>query len=130
VGAANEQVLVESQAAGVETVNPTLGESVTSRPIVNMPLNGRNVLDLALCNRVLPRTIRTIRARVMARPELQRRRWTFGFDNLLTRRRREQRSSEQQRGFQPESGFVAEFRILTSNYTRSMAAAALASSAS
>jgi len=48
VGAANEQVLVESQAAGVETVNPTLGESVTSRPIVNMPLNGRNVLDLAL----------------------------------------------------------------------------------
>jgi len=32
----------------VETVNPTLGESVTSRPIVNMPLNGRNVLDLAL----------------------------------------------------------------------------------
>src|SRR5208337_4155941 len=48
VGAASEQVLVESQAAGVETVNPTLGQSVTSRPIVNMPLNGRNVLDLAL----------------------------------------------------------------------------------
>jgi hypothetical protein len=48
VGAASEQVLVESQSAGVETVNPTLGESVTSRPIVDMPLNGRNVLDLAL----------------------------------------------------------------------------------
>ena len=48
VGAANEQVLVESRLAGVETVNPTLGESVTSRPIVNMPLNGRNVLSLAL----------------------------------------------------------------------------------
>ncbi|MGA2457629.1 MAG: TonB-dependent receptor [Terriglobales bacterium] len=48
VGAPNEQVLVESQAGGVETVNPTLGQSVTSRPIVNMPLNGRNVLDLAL----------------------------------------------------------------------------------
>ena len=48
VGAANERVLVESQAAGVETVNPTIGQSVTSRPIVNMPLNGRNVLDLAL----------------------------------------------------------------------------------
>ncbi len=48
VGAASEQVEVESQAAGVETVNPTLGESVTSRPIVNMPLNGRNVLQLAL----------------------------------------------------------------------------------
>ncbi|HEY4843407.1 MAG TPA: carboxypeptidase regulatory-like domain-containing protein [Terriglobales bacterium] len=48
VGAASEQVLVESQSAGVETVNPTLGESVTSRPIVDMPLNGRNVLSLAL----------------------------------------------------------------------------------
>jgi hypothetical protein len=48
VGATSEQVLVESQSAGVETVNPTLGESVTSRPIVDMPLNGRNVLDLAL----------------------------------------------------------------------------------
>src|ERR1019366_7263212 len=35
-------------AGGVETVNPTLGQSVTSRPIVNMPLNGRNVLSLAL----------------------------------------------------------------------------------
>ncbi len=48
VGAANEQVVVESQASGVETVNPTLGQSVTSRPIVNMPLNGRDALDLAL----------------------------------------------------------------------------------
>jgi len=52
---------------GVETVNPTLGESVTSRPIVNMPLNGRNVLDLALLQPGVTRTIRTIRARVMAR---------------------------------------------------------------
>jgi len=48
VGGTSEQVLVESQAAGVETVNPTLGQSVTSRPIVNMPLNGRDVLSLAL----------------------------------------------------------------------------------
>jgi hypothetical protein len=48
VGTASERVLVEAQAAGVETVNPTLGQSVTSRPIVNMPLNGRNVLSLAL----------------------------------------------------------------------------------
>ncbi|MGA2236306.1 MAG: carboxypeptidase regulatory-like domain-containing protein [Terriglobales bacterium] len=48
VGAASEQVLVEAQASGVETLNPTLGQSVTSRPIVNMPLNGRNVLSLAL----------------------------------------------------------------------------------
>jgi hypothetical protein len=48
VGAPSEQVLVESQASGVETINATLGQSVTSRPIVNLPLNGRNVLSLAL----------------------------------------------------------------------------------
>ena len=48
VGAPSEQVLVEGQVEGVETVNPTLGQSVTARPIVNMPLNGRNVLSLAL----------------------------------------------------------------------------------
>ena len=48
VGAPTEEVLVEAQTSGVETINPTIGQSVTSRPIVNMPLNGRNVLDLAL----------------------------------------------------------------------------------
>jgi hypothetical protein len=48
VGSAHEQVLVEAQASGVETVNPTIGQSVTARPIVNLPLNGRNVLSLAL----------------------------------------------------------------------------------
>jgi Carboxypeptidase regulatory-like domain len=48
VGTAREQVSVEAQSSGVETVNPTLGQSVTARPIVNLPLNGRNVLSLAL----------------------------------------------------------------------------------
>jgi hypothetical protein len=48
VGAITEQVVVEGKAAGVETVNPTLGESITARPIVNMPLNGRDALTLAL----------------------------------------------------------------------------------
>ena len=48
VGTHTETVEVSGVGSNVETVNPTLGESVTSRPIVNMPLNGRNVLDLAL----------------------------------------------------------------------------------
>lgn len=47
VGAQIDVVEVTSAAAAVETVNPTLGQSVTSRPIINLPLNGRNVLDLA-----------------------------------------------------------------------------------
>jgi hypothetical protein len=48
VGSTTDTVQVEADATGVETVNATLGSSVTSRPIVEMPLDGRNVLDLAL----------------------------------------------------------------------------------
>src|SRR6266481_4833019 len=32
----------------METVNPTLGHTVTSKRIVDLPLNGRNVMQLAL----------------------------------------------------------------------------------
>lgn len=48
VGATNEVVTVEAQVSEVETANPTIGDSVTSRAVVNLPLNGRNVLQLAL----------------------------------------------------------------------------------
>jgi len=48
LGSVIETVTVESQAAQVETVNPTIGGTVTGAPIQNLPLNGRNTLDLAL----------------------------------------------------------------------------------
>jgi hypothetical protein len=48
VGTTTETVRVEEVASAVETASATLGQSVTSRTLVNMPLNGRNVLDLAL----------------------------------------------------------------------------------
>jgi hypothetical protein len=48
VGATTDTVQVEANASGVETVNATLGSSVTSNQIVNAPLNGRNAFDLAL----------------------------------------------------------------------------------
>ncbi len=48
VGAVNQVVEVSGVGTNVETENPTIGQSVTSRPIVNLPLNGRNVLNLAL----------------------------------------------------------------------------------
>lgn len=48
VGSAQTTVEVAADAAQVETVNSTLGNSVTSRPLVDLPLNGRNVLQLAL----------------------------------------------------------------------------------
>lgn len=48
VGAETQVVTVETAAATVETINPTLGSSVSEREIANAPLNGRNALDLAL----------------------------------------------------------------------------------
>ena len=47
VGSTSETVQVEAVTSGVETVNATLGASVTATQIVNAPLNGRNVMDLA-----------------------------------------------------------------------------------
>ena len=48
VGAINELVEVQSDSAQVETVNPTIGGTVTGKPIQELPLNGRNTLDLGL----------------------------------------------------------------------------------
>src|SRR5580698_9385957 len=48
VGAANQTIEVQSQAAQVETVDPTIGGTVTGKAIQDLPLNGRNTLDLAL----------------------------------------------------------------------------------
>lgn len=48
VGTANETITVESTTGEVETINPTLGSTVSDRTVQDMPLNGRNALDLAL----------------------------------------------------------------------------------
>ncbi len=48
IGAETQTVDVGAEAAPVETVNATLGQSVTGRVLTNMPLNGRDMLDLAL----------------------------------------------------------------------------------
>ncbi|MGA7754072.1 MAG: carboxypeptidase regulatory-like domain-containing protein [Candidatus Sulfotelmatobacter sp.] len=48
VGMETRVIEVGAEAAPVETVNPTLGQSITGRVITNMPLNGRDMLDLAL----------------------------------------------------------------------------------
>lgn len=48
VGSIAEVVKVEAAAVQVETVNPTVGGTVTGATVQNLPLNGRNTLDLAL----------------------------------------------------------------------------------
>jgi hypothetical protein len=48
VGSNTEVVTVEDTAPTVETINPTMGSTISEWEIANAPLNGRNVLDLAL----------------------------------------------------------------------------------
>lgn len=48
VGSTTESVVVEATTGTVETINPTLGSTVSERTVQDMPLNGRNALDLAL----------------------------------------------------------------------------------
>ena len=47
VGSTSQTVTVSAQSVtGVETINPTIGASVTGKAIQELPLDGRNVLDL------------------------------------------------------------------------------------
>lgn len=113
LGPKNEVVEVTGEAAQVETVNPTLGTSVTSRPIVDLPLNGRNVLDLATLEPgVTPHNPDDTSAGTYNIAGARSDSVTFlldgGVDNNLL-----------SNGvvFTPNPDAVQEFRILTSNYT-------------
>ena len=47
IAGSTQTVDVSIQSAAVDTVSSTVGGSVTERPLVDLPLNGRNILDLA-----------------------------------------------------------------------------------
>ena len=113
VGAKSEVVEVTGDASQVEVVNPTLGASITSRPIVDLPLNGRNVLDLAILEPgVTPHNNDDTSAGTYNIAGSRSDSVTFVLDggvdnNLLSN------------GvvYTPNPDAVQEFRILTSNYT-------------
>jgi hypothetical protein len=48
VGSTSQKIEVQANAAPIETVDATLGQSVSGRTLTDMPLNGRDTLDLAL----------------------------------------------------------------------------------
>src|SRR5229473_1141126 len=48
VGSTTETITVETTGTLIETVNPTIGATISSNAVQDLPLNGRNVLDLAL----------------------------------------------------------------------------------
>ena len=113
VGAVNETVEVSAAAVGVETVNPTIGQSVTSESIENLPLNGRNTLSLALLQPgVTPTSARSCTACTFSIAGSKGDSVTYLLDggtnnNLL----------DNGVVFNPNPDTIQEFRILTSNYT-------------
>ncbi|MBV8841863.1 MAG: carboxypeptidase regulatory-like domain-containing protein [Bryobacterales bacterium] len=50
VGSVNEQITVEAQAGQVETQSTAIGNVVDNQRVVEMPLNGRNPIELVLLN--------------------------------------------------------------------------------
>ena len=111
VGAPSETIEVSVASSAVETVNPTLGQSVTSRPVVNLPLNGRNVLSLALLQPGVTETTGPSSGGFSVaggRGDSITYLLDGGNNNNLL---------SNLAVFNPNPELVAEFRILTSNYT-------------
>lgn len=113
LGSVSETVSVEAQPTQVETINPTIGGTVTGAPIKDLPLNGRNTLDLALTQPgVVPSpstgygggqfTVAGGRADAVAYL------LDGGTNDSVT---------GNSVVFNPNPDTVAEFRILTNNYT-------------
>ncbi|MGA8213949.1 MAG: TonB-dependent receptor [Candidatus Sulfotelmatobacter sp.] len=122
VGAISETVQVQSEAAQVETVNPTIGGTVAGAPIQDLPLNGREVLDLAFTQPgVLPAPTNAFAygseksgafpegfTVAGGRPDAVTYLLDGGLNNSVT---------SNNVVFDPNPDMVAEFRILTNNYT-------------
>jgi len=113
IGSMAEVVEVKDQVDVVETVNPTLGASVTGRTLTDMPLNGRNALNLALLQpAVTPNNPDDTSAGSFNIAGGRSDSVTFLLDGGL--------NNEQLANgvvFNPNPDALAEFRILENNYT-------------
>ncbi len=113
LGAVSQTVAVEAQASQVETINPTVGGTVTGAPIANLPLNGRNTLDLALTQPgVVPAPTVSYVAGTFTvaggRPDEVTFLLDGGNNNTVT---------TNGANANPNPDMIAEFRILSNNYT-------------
>ena len=117
VGTINEVIDVKSESAMVETVVPTVGGTVTGAPVEDLPLNGRNVLDLALTQPgVTPAQPNTFGTAVPSGEFSV----AGGRDNAVTYLLDGGDNTSVTYGapvVDPNPDTVAEFRILDNNYT-------------
>jgi hypothetical protein len=121
VGGATEEVTVTTAQAILDRETPTLGTTVEGRRVEGLPLNGRNILDLALGQpgvttvAVAPGGTGTapFGAGLGIRSNGQR-----GTENNVTLdgANNNEVAVGGSTGFQPRPDAVQEFRLLTSNY--------------
>ena len=118
IGSVAEVVTVEAQAAQVETISPTVGGTVTGAPIQNLPLNGRDTLDLALTQPgVLPSSGSPFSGNGVPTGKFT---IAGGHDNSVTYLLDGGSNTSVTYGLpvaDPNPDTIAEFRILTNNYT-------------
>ncbi len=113
VGAPAVEVHVSEKSQDVETISPSLGQVVTGDVIRNAPLNGRNVLDLALLQPGVAETDPDSNALAGTftiagnRDDSVHYLLDGGLDNDLI---------DNRVVFNPNPDTIAEFRILTTNY--------------
>jgi hypothetical protein len=118
VGSVAETVTVEALAAQVETVSPTIGGTVTGAPIQNLPLNGRDTLDLALTQPgVLPSSGSPFSGNGVPTGKFT---IAGGHDNSVSYMLDGGSNTSVTYGLpvaDPNPDTIAEFRVLTNNYT-------------
>lgn len=121
VGGTTEEVVVTSAAELLDRETPTLGTSVEGRRVMGLPLNGRNVLDLALGQpgvsaiAVAPGGTGTAPFGIGLGIRVNGQR---GTENNITLdgANNNETAVGGSTGFQPRPDSVQEFRLLTSNY--------------
>jgi Carboxypeptidase regulatory-like domain len=118
VGSVGETVEVAAEALQVETINPTIGGTVTGPPIQDLPLNGRDTLDLAL---TMP-GITPSAGSPFGQNGVPTGKFSIacGHDNSITYLLDGGDNTSVTYGvpvMDPNPDTIAEFRILTNNYT-------------
>ncbi|HVA63614.1 MAG TPA: carboxypeptidase regulatory-like domain-containing protein, partial [Terriglobales bacterium] len=110
LGSASQSVTVEAAVSGVETENATIGATVTGSAIHDLPLNGRNVLDLARLQPGVTPANGAVGGISIAggRPDSVTYLLDGGMNNDLL---------SNAVVFNPNPDTIAEFRLLSSDYT-------------
>ncbi|MGH9394447.1 MAG: TonB-dependent receptor domain-containing protein, partial [Terriglobales bacterium] len=110
LGTSNQAVTVAAEVSGVETENATVGDTVSGDEIHDLPLNGRNVLDLAQLQPGVTPANSAVGGFSVAggRPDSITYLLDGGLNNDLL---------SNSVVFNPNPDTVAEYRLLTSDYT-------------